>query len=59
MVNNPEENPEVAQHTNPQTMYTQPILKTIDNTTYYYGPQTTPPPPNTSPKTHILPVIDH
>jgi len=43
----PEENPEDVEHTNPQTTHSQPILKTIDNTTYYHGPQTTP---NTSQK---------
>jgi len=41
--NNPEENPEDVEHTNPQTTHPQPILKTTDNTTYYHGPHTIPP----------------
>jgi len=41
----PEENPEDVEHTYPQTTHPQPILKTIDNTTYYHVPQTTSPPP--------------
>jgi len=51
----PEEKPEDVEHTNPQTTHPQPILKTIDNTTYYHGPQTTPPnnyPQNSHPTSH-------
>jgi hypothetical protein len=57
--NNPEENPEDTEHTNPQTTPPQPNCTPQTTQPIITAPRLPPAPPIPTHKTYILPVIDH